>query len=86
MSYEKVKQAQKTIIGTKQAVKAARNGHLSEIIVAMDVDHHVIAPVLEVAREFNIPVTNVPSKQQLGKVAGLRVHASVVAIADSRFL
>jgi len=82
MSYEKVKQADKTIIGTKQAVKAARKGHLSEIVVAMDADHHVVAPVLEIAREHDIPVTMVPSKQKLGKVAGLRVDASVVAIAD----
>lgn len=86
MSYEKVKQADKTIIGTKQAVKAARNRSLSEIVVAMDAEMHVIAPVLEAALEHGIPVSYVPSKQTLGKVAGLRVNASVVAITDSRFL
>lgn len=82
MSYEKVKQADQTIIGTKQVVKAARNGYLSEIIVAMDAEMRVVAPVLEAAEELGIQVSYVPSKQMLGKVAGLRVKASVVAIAD----
>ena len=38
MSYEKVKQAKKTIIGTKQAVKAMKNGLVKEVYIALDVE------------------------------------------------
>ena len=36
MSYEKVLQAQKLIIGTKQTVKALKQGVVNELIVAED--------------------------------------------------
>ena len=39
MSYDKVKQASKTIIGTKQAVKAMHAGQVTEVFVALDADN-----------------------------------------------
>ena len=45
MSYEKVEQAKKTIIGTKQTVKAIRAGIVTEVIIAQDAEERVIAPV-----------------------------------------
>ena len=42
MSYEKVKQAKKTIIGTKQTVKAIRAGIVTEIIIAQDAEERII--------------------------------------------
>ena len=80
MSYEKVKQAKKTIIGTKQTVKAIRAGIVSEIIVAQDAEDRVIAPVLEEADLHCIPLTHVDSKQKLGAVCGIDVGTAVVAI------
>ena len=41
MSYEKVYQAKKTIIGTKQTVKAIKSGNVIEIIVAQDADDRI---------------------------------------------
>ncbi len=38
MSYEKVKQATKTIVGMKQTVKALQTGHVTEVFVALDAD------------------------------------------------
>jgi len=43
MSYEKVKQAKKTIIGTRQAVKAIRAGIVTEVIIAMDAEERFIS-------------------------------------------
>ena len=45
MSYEKVKQAKKTIIGTKQTVKAIRAGIVTEVIIAMDAEERFITPL-----------------------------------------
>ena len=67
MSYEKVEQAKKTIIGTKQTVKAIRAGIVTEVIIAQDADERIIAPVMEEAAIHGIRVTYVDSMKKLRK-------------------
>lgn len=80
MSYEKVKQASKCVVGTKQTLKAIQQQQVLEIIVATDADTKVTAPVIQVAEQQGIPVSYVDSKKKLGKTCGIEVAASVVAI------
>ena len=80
MSYEKVEQAKKTIIGTKQTVKAIRAGIVTEVIIAQDAEERIIAPVMEEAALHSIQVTYVDSKRKLGNACGIQVGAAVVAI------
>lgn len=82
MSYEKVKQAKRTIIGTKQAVKAIRAGIVNELVIARDADERVIAPVIKEAEIHGIPLTHVDSKQKLGAVCGIDVSTAVIAITE----
>ena len=82
MSYEKVTQAKKTIIGTKQTVKAIQAGIVTEIIIAQDAEERIIAPVLEEAELHRIPVTYVDSRKKLGEACGIEVGATVVAITE----
>ena len=58
MSYEKVEQAKKTIIGTKQTVKAIHAGIVTEVIIAQDAEERIIAPVMEEAELHGIQVTS----------------------------
>lgn len=80
VSYEKVKQAKETIIGTKQAVKAMKKGLVKEVYIALDVEEKIIELARLTARENNVFIHYVESKVDLGKACGLRVSASVVAI------
>jgi large subunit ribosomal protein L7A len=80
MSYEKVYQAKKTIIGTKQAVKAIHGGHVIEILVARDADIRITQPAIHLAQENGVKIDFVESKIELGKACGLQVGAAVVAI------
>ena len=80
MSYEKIKQASQTIIGTKQAVKAMRVGQVLEVFVALDADSWVTDPAILFAKEIGVPITLVESKKELGKACGIHVGAAVVAI------
>lgn len=80
MSYEKVKQAKKTIIGTKQAVKAMNKGLVKEVYIALDVEERIIELARLTAQENNVSIFYVKSKVDLGKACGLRLGASVVAI------
>lgn len=80
MSYEKVKQAKETIIGTKQAVKAMKKGLVKEVYIALDVEERIIELARQTAGENNVSINYVESKVDLGKACGLRLAASVVAI------
>lgn len=80
MSYEKVLQASKIVIGTKQAAKALKQGIVKDIVVAMDVDPNVTAKLIKQAEELNVPVLQVDSVKKLGKACGIEVGASAVAI------
>lgn len=80
MSYEKVLQAGKFIIGTKQTVKALQEGLVLELIVASDADPKVTAPAINEAKERDIPVHYVDSMKKLGKACRIEVGAATVAI------
>jgi large subunit ribosomal protein L7A len=80
MSYEKVLQAQKFVIGTKQTVKALKDGNVRELIIANDADAKVTAAVVKEALDINVPILYVDSMLKLGKACGIEVGASTVAI------
>ncbi|MDF0727585.1 50S ribosomal protein L7ae-like protein [Cytobacillus sp. S13-E01] len=80
MSYEKVLQATKIIIGTKQTVKALQTTTVLEVVVAEDADRRVINSVLQTAEQQHVTVTKVDSMKKLGKACGIEVGAAAVAI------
>ncbi|WP_040203226.1 50S ribosomal protein L7ae-like protein [Neobacillus jeddahensis] len=80
MSYEKVLQAHKFVIGTKQTVKALREGNVIELVVADDAEQKVTAKVVEEALMVNVPILHVDSMKKLGKACGIDVGAATVAI------
>lgn len=80
MSYEKVSQAQNVVIGTKQTVKALKEGNVHELIVASDAEPKVTAKVVEEAILYKVPILYVDSMKKLGKACGIEVGAAAVAI------
>jgi large subunit ribosomal protein L7A len=80
MSYEKVLQAGKIVVGTKQTVRALKEGKALEVIVAEDADPSIIDKVMEAAKEADVPVAKVDSMKKLGKACKIQVGAAAVAI------
>ncbi|MFS1516757.1 50S ribosomal protein L7ae-like protein [Bacillus sp. SCS-151] len=80
MSYEKVSQATKIIIGTKQTVKALKSEAVKEVIVAADADERIISKIMYVAKANDVPINKVDSMKQLGRACGIEVGAATVAI------
>jgi large subunit ribosomal protein L7A len=79
MSYEKVKQAEKIIIGTKQTTKMVEQGKATEVFVAKDADPRITTKIVNLCKKMGIKVTYVDSMKQLGKVCGIEVGAAVAA-------
>ncbi|RFU70250.1 50S ribosomal protein L7ae-like protein [Bacillus sp. V59.32b] len=80
MSYEKVLQAKSVVIGTKQTVRALKNGLIQEVIIAQDADIYLTSKVIDTAKEFEVPITYVDSMRMLGKACSIDVGAATVAI------
>ncbi|WP_316572532.1 50S ribosomal protein L7ae-like protein [Neobacillus sp. YIM B06451] len=80
MSYEKVYQARKLMIGTKQAVRALEEGTADELVIAEDADPKLTEAAVEAAGRHGIPVLRVDSMKKLGKASGIKVGTSAVAI------
>ncbi|MFA1821649.1 50S ribosomal protein L7ae-like protein [Virgibacillus oceani] len=83
MSYEKVAQVKsRIIIGTKQTLKAMKNGEISEVVIADDADKYITQKVANLADELDIPYQHVDSMKKLGIACGIEVGASTVAIRE----
>lgn len=80
MSYEKVIQETKLIIGTKQTLKALEQGTVREVVVAEDADRRVVQKIEAVAKRKNVPILTVDSMKKLGKACGIDVGAATVGI------
>ena len=80
MSYEKVSQANNLIIGTKQTAKALRTGNAELVIIALDADSIITSKVIDVAKEYSVPIDYVDSMKMLGKACKIDVGAAAVVI------
>jgi len=82
MSLERLKQARKKTIGTKQTVKAIDKGTAREVFLARDAEEHITRDVVRAAREKGIEITMVDSMAALGKACGIEVGAAAAAILE----
>jgi large subunit ribosomal protein L7A len=82
MSYEKVLQAKNFVVGTKQTVKALKTGTVQEVILAADADQHILAIVVNTAKEYHVPIQYAKSMKKLGTACGIQVGATAVAIIN----
>jgi large subunit ribosomal protein L7A len=82
MSYDKVKQAERLSIGTKQAIRMVELGKATEVFVAKDADPRITVKMVNLCKKTGVQVTFVDSMKQLGKACGIEVGAAMVAIVN----
>lgn len=82
MSYDKVKQAGKICIGTKQTTKAVELGKTNEVFVAKDADPRITNKMVSLCKKMDITVTYVDSMKSLGKACGIEVGAAMAAVVN----
>lgn len=80
MSYEKVKQAKRIIVGTKQTVKALNAGKVQELVVAENASQKLKHSLIRDAEKAGVTINYVDSMKKLGKTCGISVGAAAVAI------
>ncbi|PUA31969.1 MAG: 50S ribosomal protein L7ae [Candidatus Terraquivivens tikiterensis] len=73
----------KTRKGVNEVIKSIERGQAKFVVIAMDVDPpEIVAFLPALCDEKKIPYMFVPSKKELGDVAGISVPASSVSIVE----
>lgn len=68
------------VVGSKQTRKALKNEEVEKLFIAKDADEKVIYPLIDLAKDNNIPITYADSMYELGKASGIDVKAACAAI------
>ena len=80
---EKARDNGKISKGANEATKQVERGQAKLVVMAEDVTpEEVLAHMPILCEEKNIPYTYVPSKDELGTSAGLKVPTSAIAIVN----
>lgn len=82
MSNEKVARFNKQhyVIGLKQTLKALNKDQVTSLIIAEDVEVHLMTRVLSQINHKDISISFFESKQALGKYVGINIDATIVAL------
>ncbi|WP_281884009.1 ribosomal L7Ae/L30e/S12e/Gadd45 family protein [Paenibacillus sp. YYML68] len=82
MSLDRVKQAAKLTIGTKQATKTVEQGKAVEVFIAKDADPRITIKIVNLCRSMGVTITYVESMNTLGKACGIEVGAAMAAVVN----
>lgn len=78
MSNEKVHSNQ-YVVGTKQTLKALKEHRAESIVIAQDVQIHLLTDVLLKAHTQQVPIEFIDSRRELGNRFGIQVKAMIAA-------
>jgi large subunit ribosomal protein L7A len=79
---ERLKNARKKTVGTKQTEKAIEKGLAQVVYLAQDAEEWISAPLLRLCAEGGIEVVMVESMGELGAMCGIKVKAASAAVIE----
>ena len=68
----------KKVIGIKQCTKLLKSGEGKVLYVAKDANAKLISPIIQLAKEKNIKIVEIPTMKELGKMSSLDVKSAAV--------
>lgn len=80
MSIQRLIQARRKSIGTKQTIKAVQNDLAIIVYVAQEAESRVIGPLLQLCAEKGLEVVKVTTMAELGAACGIEVGSASAAI------
>lgn len=71
--------ADKTV-GFKQSVKKIQSGEAGKVFVAEDASPSITDGIVEICKEFSVPIEWVGTMDELGRACGIEVGAAVAVV------
>lgn len=72
------------VIGTKQTLRALKNGQVRAVYIARDAEERIVEDVQKLARENDVQIVFVPSMGELGNAFGIEVKAATAALLKAK--
>ncbi|MHB1419796.1 MAG: ribosomal L7Ae/L30e/S12e/Gadd45 family protein [Bacillota bacterium] len=82
MSFDRLKNAKKKTIGTKQTIKAVQKGTAHVVYIARDAEPHVTEPLSKLCSEKGMEMIYVETMAELGQACGIEVGSASAAIVE----
>ncbi len=79
MSLQELKTG-KIAVGIKQSSKAVLSGEAKKVFIASDAEVFVIRNLLQLTKEYNVPVEDVDTMKELGQACGININAASAVI------
>lgn len=77
---DELRNNKKLIVGTKQSLRAVKEGDVQTLFIAKDAEKHVIRPIEDYANENQVQIVYAESMKKLGKACGISIGAAVAVI------
>ena len=68
----------KKVIGIKQCTKLLKSGEGKVLYVAKDANAKLISPIIQLAKEKNIKIVEIPTMKELGKMSSIDIKSAAV--------
>lgn len=77
---EELHNAKKTVVGTRQTVRALEQDEVLKVFIAQNAEDKVTMPVIKMCQQKDVNVSYVESMNELGKACNIKVGAAMAAI------
>ena len=77
---ELLRQPDKRVVGTKQVLRAIRDGRATRVFLCRDADEFIYRQVEAASEENHVPVTVMESMDKLGKLCQIGVKTASAAL------
>lgn len=79
MSLDEFQRAKKSV-GAKETLKAMKRNEVQQLFIATDCDEAVVAPLIDYAKEHDIPVNQSYTMAELGIFCRIKVGAAAMGL------
>lgn len=70
----------KKVVGTRETVRSIDKDLVSQVFIARDAEKKTIQRVMELCREKSIPINEIETMEELGRLCSVQVSTAVAAI------
>ena len=77
---ELLRMPEKRVVGTKQVLRAVRDGRAARVFLCKDADEFLYRQIEAACTEHNVPVTQMDSMEKLGKLCLVGVKTAAAAL------
>ena len=68
------------LVGVKQSRRALKDGLVKTVYLAQNVEDSIRIPLEELCKAQGLPITEIPTMQELGSACGISVGAAIVVV------